>query len=135
MPYKDPLARKACEQRYYEKNKDKVKEAALRWKGRNPDAKLLNQAMISAKARGLEFSISREDIIIPESCPYLGVRLTNIGGRKPTNISIDRIDNTKGYVPGNIQVISYLANMMKHNATLDELILFAKGVLALHDQQ
>ena len=134
MPYKDPTARKACAQRYYEKNKDKVKDAALRWKGRNPDAKLMNQAMMSSKARGIEFSIGREDIIIPEFCPYLGVRLTNLGGRKPTNISIDRIDNAKGYVPGNIQVISYLANRMKDAASIEEMLIFSRNVLKIHGE-
>lgn len=135
MPYKDPQARKECGKRSYAKNKEKIKEAAIRWRRNNPDAQLYYQAMYSAKTRGLEFSITRQDIIIPEFCPYLGFKLTNDKGRQSSNISIDRIDNTKGYVPGNVQVISYLANMMKHNATLAELVLFAKGVLALHDQQ
>ena len=35
--------------------------------------------------------------------------------------SLDRIDNSKGYVPGNIAVISMRANMIKNNATLAEL--------------
>lgn len=134
MPYKDPQDRKECGKRSYAKNKEKIKEAAIRWRRNNPDAQLYYQAMYSAKSRGLEFSITRADIIIPEFCPYLGVKLTNEKGRKLTNISIDRIDNTKGYIPGNIQVISYLANKMKDVATIEELVLFARGILALHDQ-
>ena len=35
--------------------------------------------------------------------------------------SLDRIDNSKGYVPGNIAVISMRANMIKNNASLVEL--------------
>ena len=34
--------------------------------------------------------------------------------------SLDRIDNTKGYVPGNLQVISYRANQLKSDGTLEE---------------
>ena len=49
--------------------------------------------------------------------------------------SLDRIDSSKGYTPENIQVISRIANVMKNNATEQELISFAKGVLAAHSKE
>lgn len=42
--------------------------------------------------------------------------------------SIDRIDNNKGYVLGNIQVISKKANIMKAHASLEELVQFSEWV-------
>lgn len=75
-----------------------------------------------AKRGGLEFTITRDDIIIPSTCPMLGIPLFNTPGRKTDNTpSLDRIDNTQGYIPGNIQVISERANRIKNNATIEEL--------------
>jgi hypothetical protein len=77
-----------------------------------------------AKRKGLEFSITRDDILIPTHCPILGIELFNTPRRKTDNTpSLDRIDNTKGYIPGNIHVISDRANRIKSNATVAELEL------------
>ncbi len=88
----------------------------------------------NAKIRNKEFNIEVEDVIIPEFCPYFGFRLeTNIKHfNNPNYYTIDRIDSSKGYIKGNVQVISRLANTMKNSATEDELIKFAEGVLKIH---
>ncbi len=93
---------------------------------------LLNATKRSARVRDLEHTITLEDIIIPTKCPYLNAELTHQMGKGvvSTNSSIDRIDNTKGYIKGNVQVISMLANTMKSNATIEQLITFATNVLS-----
>jgi len=53
-------------------------------------------------------------------------------GRKDTAYSIDRIVPTLGYIKGNIQIISELANRMKSNASVEQLLTFAQGILKLH---
>jgi hypothetical protein len=64
----------------------------------------------------------------PLSCPILDVPLDY---KKHTEYSpsIDRIDNSKGYIDGNIQVVSIKANRMKNSATESELIKFAQNVI------
>lgn len=95
--------------------------------------RLLTSSKNNAKNKGLVHSIQKEDIVLVPTCIYLGVPIDYSGeGRTQYSASIDRIDSTKGYIKGNVQVISDLANRMKQNATPEQLIMFAKGVLALH---
>ena len=50
-------------------------------------------------------------------------------GRVSTNISIDRIDSSKGYVPGNIQLVCAIVNCMKNEYSQEEFIEFCKRVV------
>ncbi len=78
-----------------------------------------------ALAKGLEFNIELKDIHIPKKCPILKVPLICSTRYSP---SIDRIYPDKGYIKGNIAVISTLANSMKANATPKELLIFARNI-------
>lgn len=79
-------------------------------------------AKYRASKKGLEFTITQADIHIPDTCPVLGIPLsTSTSGRQPNSPSLDRIDNSKGYTPSNIQVISWRANRIKADASADEL--------------
>ena len=92
---------------------------------------LLATSKKRALERGLVWELELDDIIIPETCPYLGMSLTFIRGegRIQSNISIDRKDSTKGYTKDNVEFISDLANRMKQEATQEQLVSFAHGVL------
>lgn len=89
---------------------------------------LYNVAKSRCRKNGREFTITKEDVVIPEFCPVLGCKIdTSRGkGRQRNGASLDRIDNTKGYIPGNVWVISALANRMKQDATIEELRAFGK---------
>jgi hypothetical protein len=96
---------------------------------------LYSRARQRALAKNIDFDINPEDIIIPEFCPYLNIKL-EVGNKNSyiKSPSIDRIDITKGYIKGNIQIISMLANTMKSSASIEQLIFFAKSVLKIHDK-
>jgi len=102
-----------------------------------PEYKILLRSKKSAKKYKIDFNLEIDDILIPEYCPYLGVKIsTNTEDKyKQHYYSIDRIDPNKGYVKGNIQVISRLANTMKNNATIEELITFSENVIKKHKSQ
>ena len=88
-----------------------------------------------AKVNNLEHNITVEDIIIPDKCPVFNVEF--VPGSRTDGFrwtpSLDRIDSSKGYVKGNIQVISWLANTMKNDANKEELILFSNWILSKYN--
>ena len=55
---------------------------------------------------------------MPKRCPALGIELRRGTNRRRIDQSptLDRIDPNKGYVPGNVVVISFLANLIKSKA-------------------
>jgi len=112
--------------------KDDDKKTIDQWNSRHPANMLLHTAKARAKKRDIEFSISVEDIILPEHCPVLGFKLEVHRGKghggKENSYSLDRINPGLGYVPGNVQVMSLKANSMKFNATPEELLKFAEWI-------
>jgi len=63
----------------------------------------------------------------PKVCPVLDIDLDwGMNGRKPNSPSLDRIDSTKGYIKGNVMLMSSLANSMKQNATIEQLKQFGR---------
>lgn len=84
---------------------------------------MFNSAKYRAKKKGLSFTITKDDIVIPEFCPVFGIRLETSPevGRSDASPSLDRIDNSEGYVKGNVIVVSWLANRIKSDATVEQL--------------
>ena len=126
-----------CEARQLKKNylNNKTHRLQKNQKFRSdlPIIKILRQAKKTAGKKGLDFNITEEDIFLPEQCKYLNIPLTNTQGEGAvwSNYSIDRIDPSKGYVKGNVEIISRKANIMKSTATQEELITFAKNILKI----
>ncbi len=128
--------RKEYNKLYVEKNRDKIRESSDKWKAGHWENSMFCAARANAKKMGREFSITVEDIVIPTHCPYLGVELTRKFRREDRiyNPSIDRIDSSKGYVKGNIRIISNKANRMKSNLTEEELLTIAASIFKLHGE-
>lgn len=98
-------------------------------KRKDPVRYLLRAAKARASKTGKEFNLDRSDIFIPEVCPVLGIALEQHDNQAQNNsVTLDRIDCSKGYVKGNVQVLSRKANAMKLDASREELLLFAKWI-------
>lgn len=88
----------------------------------NPQRYMLKSAADRAKKYGFACTITEADIVVPEFCPLLGLRLERGTGKQhAASPSLDKIRPELGYVPGNIWVISHRANELKRDAGLEEL--------------
>lgn len=109
---------------------EKERLAAIENTKKWPTSKyLFKQIKKSAKARGLDFNLDEEDLVPPENCPHCGIKLrTYIGEGSKGNdaLSVDRLDNNKGYIKGNIAIVCWRANNLKRDATVEELELLIK---------
>ena len=111
------------QRRWNKENKERKNLNHLKWRQAHLNTMLLCNAKSRAKRFGIAFNLKVEDIIIPEYCPVLGIKLvSNIGGGSERDFtpSLDRIDSSKGYVKGNVKVISLRANVIKNSGTIEE---------------
>lgn len=119
------------------KNRDRTYHAANRGQ-RNEDARdryranfkrtMWRNAQKRARQGGYPCTITIDDIVIPEFCPLLGLRIVTGSGLSAASPSLDKITPSLGYVPGNVWVISWRANMLKNDATLQELELLVANL-------
>lgn len=114
---------------YARKGKEKVLVSVRKWRAENPHRAMFADRKTRAKERGLEWTLEFEDFTWPTHCPALGIEL-DYGrkiGRHPhdNSPSLDRLDNTRGYVKGNVLVVSQLANRIKSSSTPAQLAAVA----------
>ena len=106
-------------ERSVETNKKRFDPNAI---SKTTEYKMLARAKSRAKKNNLPFNIELADIIIPERCPLLGIKIESTEFRNsPNNPSLDKIIPKKGYIKDNVWVISNRANTLKNDATLQEL--------------
>lgn len=124
---------KSSERYEYEKTEEfRIKHRAYEkeFRRRFPEKTLYRSCRKRAKRQGIEFSIEETDIVIPDFCPVLLQPLEYCGEDRRYWPSVDRVDNSKGYIKGNVRVISYKANMMKSDFTIEQV----KNLLKLMEE-
>lgn len=110
----------------YQTDPEEAQRRQRLYVARNPAKRMALAAKKRAQKKGLSFTITASDIHVPENCPCCGVKMeARVGlsqsGGQPQSPSLDRLDNTIGYEPGNVAVICWRCNELKRNATLSEL--------------
>lgn len=105
----------------YEKTKPKTLRQTISRNISNIKSKCLST--------GVPFNITINDVVIPRRCPLLGIELrAGLPRNSAESPSIDRIVPSLGYVKGNVWVISNRANILKNDATLEELEMLTENL-------
>lgn len=121
---------------YYLNNRDTlIKQMKDRYEKTKPRTlyqtinRNLNNIKSKCKLNGTPFDITIDDIVIPDVCPLLGIELkAGLSRNSAQSPSIDKIVPNLGYVRGNVWIVSYRANKIKTDASLDELKTLVKNL-------
>jgi hypothetical protein len=135
MAYKDPEKKRANARAWYIKNRETALQKSAdalktprskKWfREYNHDPKTwpkraCYQMKNKAKDLGIAFDIRPEDLQVPAVCPFTLLPFDfgpKNGKASPQSPSVDRIKPDRGYVRGNVRVISNHANMVKNSCT------------------
>lgn len=130
---KDRAARLAKVSAYYYANKARISKASQEAHQKDPRRVMLSAAKARAKKKGVTFCLVAADIAIPLRCPVLDIPLVvGKGGRQPNSPSLDRVNPKGPYAPFNCRVISFKANTLKNDGTIEDherVIAYMKGLL------
>lgn len=116
----NPTIREKRRQRsenWYKENRDKASINRTNHRLQNRAKYLLNFAKKRAFRKGIEFSLTLEDIKIIQKriehgiCEITGIAFDHSHGRNFNSPSIDRIDSSQGYIISNIRIICYAMNV------------------------
>ena len=103
------------------------KEFEVRY-SKNPFPQMRSNAKIRSKQDGRIFDVSTEYLksIFPKDsrCPVLGVKFDmsyKKGGVRKYSPTVDKIIPEKGYVEGNLIIVSHIVNRLKSDANYEEM--------------
>jgi len=139
------VACRICYNKLYRKRQElSKKELSIGKKYRLKYMKIQPLEFLFRSAKGNSKRIDREFSIVIEDlhdlwknqngiCYYTGRKmLFELGFNN--SVSIDRIDSSKGYIKGNIVLCERRVNIMKNDASMEELLLFCKDILKIWDK-
>jgi hypothetical protein len=111
---------------WYKENRTVYLQRQKIWSAINrelhPERYLYQYARSRARIRGIPFDLEPGDIVVPDFCPVLGIPIIRGRGRTcPNSPSIDRIDPSNGYTKGNVIVVSWKANNIKGNGSMEDM--------------
>jgi hypothetical protein len=112
---------RAYQQRYRNRNRERERVRLRAFYAKTKTRQMVRAAKWRAQCSGVPFDITEHDVAIPMFCPVLGIHIEQASGRQnPNSPSLDKIIPERGYVRGNVRVVSARANTLKRDGTLEE---------------
>lgn len=112
-----------------ELNDKMFKKWGAKWADKEYRKSLIYQTMrdkftrkkANATRNGIEFTVEFGELNFPTHCPILGLELDYFAdGRSEHSVSFDRVDPNKGYISGNVVIVSWRANRIKNDGSAEE---------------
>lgn len=93
-------------------------------------ALVVDAVLASAEDRGKVVEITDDEIyrLSQSLCLFCGAAPSTPVKEGHYRNGIDRLDNTKGYIPGNVAPCCHVCNMMKHRRTVEEFLAHVERV-------
>ena len=113
----------------------------------SPYVNTLNASIRRAKKKGIEHNITLEYLYGLNQkqdglCAITGVKMiarknsADYGyGKEPYILSLDRIDSSKGYIEDNVHLVTWIANLMKMEFAMDQVIETARQIVNTADSK
>lgn len=105
--------------------KKRHNERTKAWGKAHPIEYALIRLRKEAKWKRRPFNLTAKDISFPEKCPVLGIEMNYNDPASEGYRQFDEIVPKKGYVSGNVKVISKRANRIKNDGTAEEHLKIA----------
>ena len=96
---------------------------------------MIYDAKVRAKKKEMGFDLTKKDLHFPETCPVLNIKLVHGQEDWKNSPTIDRIDNSKGYLLDNCIVVSSLVNTIKNSATPNQILKVGKFYKKLYKEK
>ena len=116
----------------YARHKSKRNKESKAWRIKNAAYNVVRSARVRCSHNGMEFNLDREwaEKIYTGYCELTKISFILDGERQsPYSLSLDRIDNKKGYTKDNCRFILLSINMMKGIGTDNEMYKIAKALI------
>lgn len=110
----------------YRRNRKQRLEASRLYYRNNTIKVLLANAKRRSRQKGIPFNLEPEDLILPTTCPVLDIPMYVGEEMHDGSPTLDRYIPEKGYVIGNVNIISNKANRLKNDGTLEEIDMLLK---------
>lgn len=121
---------RVCTRKRYDANKKRISDQKKTECRQNPVLESFKNSKSRAFKKNLEFSIELEDLekIWTGDCACCGVIFDKEAISRKDRYSLDRVDNKKGYIKGNLAYVCGRCNVRKADSSIKDLEMIIRYI-------